>query len=51
MNTIFGLLLFFSHEKITNNKPKEKIEEEKIYYARNYPKNALGDLMKNPQQV
>jgi len=35
-------------EKITNNKPKEKIEEKKIYYARNYPKNALGDLMKNP---
>ena len=35
-------------EKITNPKPLEKIDEEKIYCARNYPKNVLGDLMKNP---
>ena len=35
-------------ERISNTKPKEKIEEEKIYYARSYPKNVLGDLMKNP---
>lgn len=35
-------------ERISNTKPKEKIEEEKIYCARNYPKNVLGDLMKNP---
>jgi hypothetical protein len=35
-------------EKITNPKPQEKIEEEKIYCARSYPKNILGDLMKNP---
>ncbi|MHC5089030.1 MAG: hypothetical protein ACYSOT_05410, partial [Planctomycetota bacterium] len=35
-------------EKITNPKPQEKIDEEKIYCARNYPKNVLGDLMKNP---
>jgi len=35
-------------EKITNPKPQEKIDEEKIYCARNYLKNVLGDLMKNP---
>ena len=35
-------------EKITNPRPQEKIDEEKIYCARNYPKNVLGDLMKNP---
>jgi len=35
-------------ERITNPKPKEKIEEENIYCARTYPKNILGDLMKNP---
>ena len=23
-------------------------EDKKIYYTRNYPKNILGDLMKNP---
>ena len=35
-------------ERISNTKPKEKIEEEKIYCVRTYPNNVLGDLMKNP---
>lgn len=35
-------------ERISNTKPKEKIEEEKIYCVRTYLNNVLGDLMKNP---
>jgi hypothetical protein len=34
-------------ERISNTKPKEKIEEEKIYCVRSYLNNVLGDLMKN----
>ena len=35
-------------ERISNTKPKENIEEEKLYCVRTYLNNVLGDLMKNP---